>query len=215
MLPLTGLDRVSALDLPGPGDAPRSRDIPCNLVSHLLVRQGKLEWLQVMRSNDLIWGTPYNFIQFTTLQEIMAGWLGLDVGTYNHVSDSLHVYERHWQELETLGADGDEGNLPLPQNRADLRIGSYEAWERVWRRLVDDTCALEQEAQESTLLGIADHAGDLPPAYAEWLALLTAEALRRHGFLASALAMGVRAGPFWEASWRRWVDTVAPGPAAG
>jgi len=51
--------------------------------------------MQVMRSNDLFLGTPYNFIQFTTLQEVMAGWLGLDLGSYCHLSDSLHVYEEY------------------------------------------------------------------------------------------------------------------------
>ena len=34
------------------------------------VRQGKLEWSQIMRSNDVLLGMPYNFIQFTGLQEI-------------------------------------------------------------------------------------------------------------------------------------------------
>jgi thymidylate synthase len=71
-------------DLPDP--MPRSEDVPCNLVSHLMIRDNRLEWFQVMRSNDLIWGTPVNFIQFTCLQEIMAGWLGVDVGSYVHLS---------------------------------------------------------------------------------------------------------------------------------
>src|SRR3712207_1347251 len=64
-------------DMPDPG--PRSRDIPCTIASHLLVRNDRLDWLQVMRSNDFVWGLPYNIVQFTTLQEIMAGWLGVEV----------------------------------------------------------------------------------------------------------------------------------------
>src|SRR5262249_3724286 len=82
----------SALDLPDPDG--RSKDVPCNIMSHLLVRSGKLEWLQIMRSNDLIWGTPYNFIQFMTVQEIIAGWIGVEVGNYTHIASSLHVYQR-------------------------------------------------------------------------------------------------------------------------
>lgn len=31
------------------------------------------------------------FIQFTTLQEIIAGWLNLDIGEYFYFTDSLHV----------------------------------------------------------------------------------------------------------------------------
>lgn len=47
-----------------------------------------------MRSNDVHRGLPYNVVQFTTLQEVMAGWLGLEVGGYHHWSDSLHLYRR-------------------------------------------------------------------------------------------------------------------------
>jgi len=195
----------STRDMPDP--EPRSKDVPCNLMSHLLVRQGRLEWLQVMRSNDLIWGTPYNFVQFTTIQEIIAGWLGLDVGTYNHVSDSLHVYERHWDELETI--DTDVPGVPL--NRADLRVGSYAEWETLWARLVDATLRLAHDTAAADLLRVPDALGDIPHAYREWVALLTAEALRRRGYRAAAEQTIAAAGPFWSASWRQWAETA---PAA-
>ena len=35
-----------------------------------------------MRGMIFFRGMPYNFIQFTTLQEIIAGWLNLDVSEY-------------------------------------------------------------------------------------------------------------------------------------
>lgn len=81
-------------DFPIDNGEPRDDDIPCNICSMLKVRQGRLEWSQIMRSNDVLLGMPYNFIQFTGLQEILAGWLELDMGTYNHYSDSLHLYNR-------------------------------------------------------------------------------------------------------------------------
>lgn len=81
-------------DFPIDNGRPRDDDIPCNICSMLKVRQDKLEWSQIMRSNDVLLGMPYNFIQFTGLQEILAGWLELDIGTYNHYSDSLHLYNR-------------------------------------------------------------------------------------------------------------------------
>ena len=81
-----------AADLPDESGAPRSRDIPCNVLSMLKVRDGKLEWTQIIRSNDLWRGVPHNIVQFTFLQEVVAGWLGLEVGSYNQFSDSLHVY---------------------------------------------------------------------------------------------------------------------------
>jgi thymidylate synthase len=80
-------------DLPFNNGQANSKDIPCNTTSLLKIRDNKLEWSQIMRSNDLFRGTPYNFIQFTTLQEIMAGWLGVDIGEYFYFTDSLHLYE--------------------------------------------------------------------------------------------------------------------------
>ena len=81
-----------ASDFPNLNGDPRANDIPCNICSLLKVRDGKLDWLQIMRSNDVFRGTPYNFVQFTTLQEVMAGWLGIDVGFRS---------EEHTSELQS------------------------------------------------------------------------------------------------------------------
>lgn len=82
----------SEIDMPGKRGEPRADDIPCNITSMLKVRDGRLFWMQTMRSNDLFRGFPYNIVQFTMLQEILAGWLNLDIGTYCHCVDSLHLY---------------------------------------------------------------------------------------------------------------------------
>jgi len=105
------------LDLPKSNGAPRSQDIPCNLSACLKVRNGKLEWLQTMRSNDMFRGLPHNIVQFTTLQEIMAGWLGVEPGAYHHLSDSLHLYRVDVDQIE-IGASS-------VQNNDDLRL---EKW---------------------------------------------------------------------------------------
>lgn len=76
-----------------------SKDIPCNLVSLLQVRDKKLHWMQVIRSNDMFLGVPHNFVQFTYLQELLAGWLNIEVGPYNQISNSLHVYIRDKGEV--------------------------------------------------------------------------------------------------------------------
>lgn len=82
------------IDLPSISGKPVSLDIPCNMTSLLKVRDGHLHWTQVMRSNDVMRGLPYDIIQFTLLQELMASWLGVQLGSYIHVADSLHIYER-------------------------------------------------------------------------------------------------------------------------
>lgn len=87
------------IDYPDKSGRPVNDDIPCNICSLLKVRNNKLEWTQIMRSNDIYLGLPYNFIQFTSLQEILAGWLKLKVGSYCHYSDSLHLYRKNLSEL--------------------------------------------------------------------------------------------------------------------
>lgn len=80
------------IDLPQIEGRPNNDDIPCNICSLLKIRDEKLLWTQIMRSNDIAFGLPYDFLQFTFLQEIIAGWLSVKVGEYMHISDSLHMY---------------------------------------------------------------------------------------------------------------------------
>lgn len=88
------------VDMPLSNGTPATPDVPCNLSSVLKIRDGRLEWLQILRSNDVFRGLPYNIVQFTILQEVMAGWLGVELGTYNHISDSLHLYESDLQTFK-------------------------------------------------------------------------------------------------------------------
>jgi thymidylate synthase len=83
----------------------------------------------IMRSNDIFRGLPYNFVQFTTMQEIMAGWLSLKVGSYNHFSDSLHVYESDFGRLEavqTVKMNKNTDSLVLPKAEFDLVFADLE-----------------------------------------------------------------------------------------
>lgn len=89
-------------DIPYDDGKSQSNDIPCNICSLLKLRNGYLDWTQIMRSNDLILGLSYNLVQFTGLQEIMAGWLGAKVGLYNHYSDSLHIYDKY-ENIDQIG----------------------------------------------------------------------------------------------------------------
>lgn len=83
-------------DLPNKDGSSKNKDIPCNIVSLIKIRNNKLIWSQIMRSNDIYLGTPYNFIQFTFLQEILSGWLGIEIGPYTLFCDSLHYYETNF-----------------------------------------------------------------------------------------------------------------------
>ncbi len=69
-----------------------SRDIPCNNTVTYTLRNGVLAQTVTIRSNDLVWGTPYNAVQFTHLHAYMAGLLGVKMGLFTYVIHNLHYY---------------------------------------------------------------------------------------------------------------------------
>lgn len=78
------------------------KDIACNVNIKFKIREGKLDISVDNRSNDLHWGTfGANLAQFATLQELMASWLDVEVGTYYQISDSLHIYTDTYGAKET------------------------------------------------------------------------------------------------------------------
>lgn len=80
----------------------RTLDNPCNIASMFKIRDGKLNLTQCIRSNDVILGIPQNCFQFSLIQEIMAGWLEVDIGHLVLFSDSLHLYENDFYNLENV-----------------------------------------------------------------------------------------------------------------
>lgn len=69
-----------------------SKDYPCNNLIYYSLRDDLLEQTVVQRSNDLIWGTPYNAIQFSHLHALVAGELGVEMGKFHHVVQNMHYY---------------------------------------------------------------------------------------------------------------------------
>jgi thymidylate synthase len=79
-----------------------TNDKACNVYAHAMIRGGKLDWMQVIRSNDAVWGIPYNVVQWSHVQEWVAAALGVPMGHMFIVQDSFHVYERHYRECEEV-----------------------------------------------------------------------------------------------------------------
>lgn len=79
-----------------------TKDVPCTNMMRFSIRDGKVNMMVVMRSNDLWFGYPYDVYNFTVLQELMAGLLNVEVGKYTHVVDSLHLYETHFEAAKKL-----------------------------------------------------------------------------------------------------------------
>jgi thymidylate synthase len=86
-------------------DETQTKDKPCTCMLQFLIRNGKLNLITTMRSNDAYLGMPYDLYTFTMLQEIMADKLGIDVGTYTHVANSLHIYKKDIEAVKAIIAD--------------------------------------------------------------------------------------------------------------
>ena len=91
-----------------------SLDHPCNTQVYFKVRDDQLNMTVCNRSNDMIWGAyGANAVHFSMLHEYMAGMIGVSVGVYTQISDSLHVYEEVYEKLKAKLPKVDAFDWPL------------------------------------------------------------------------------------------------------
>lgn len=84
-------------------DTAPGKDIPCNNWLHFLIRDNQLHLHIAVRSNDLIWGwSGINYFEWSTLLEVVASLLNIEVGKMHFSISSLHVYEPHWRRAQNL-----------------------------------------------------------------------------------------------------------------
>lgn len=130
---------------------PESKDTACATVLQFFVRGGAVHAVAYMRSNDVVWGLPYDVFLFTMLQEMLATTLGLGLGSYHHVAGSLHLYERHFDLAARVLAFDDPPPFEMPTmasvdnvvyflgREASIRTGAPEgttAMDRYWEDLL-------------------------------------------------------------------------------
>lgn len=186
-------------DFPIDNGQPRSEDLPCNICSLLKVRDGKLEWSQIMRSNDILLGMPYNFVQFTSLQEILAGWLGLEVGSYNHYSDSLHLYCRDFNKIGI----GQEQEL---ENTDSLSLGRNES-EKIVKEIYDRMIALTNiNISEKELLSLGQLKSEYI-AYNNIMLMIAAYVAKKmhYNYLAEEMVCKCE-NEVYTKMWNRWMN---------
>jgi thymidylate synthase len=96
-----------------------TKDEPCTIALQFLNRDGKLYCTAIMRSNDIWFGTPYDWAFFIELQKYIADRLGLGYGTYTHFATSFHMYERNMAEIKAIAdANIDDIKMNITFDRA-------------------------------------------------------------------------------------------------
>jgi len=185
-------------DFPSKDGLPADPNIPCSVIAMLKVRDGRLEWTQILRSNDFFRGTPYNFFQFMTLQELFAGWIGVIPGTYTHISDSLHVYE---QELFSIR----EVSRPCEiwANTDSLALEMNECLREF--HLLGQAVEKISGSDEKALIDFRDDTFSEP--IVNFLSIFAAERLRQLHLYHAARSVVLRCtNPYLRHAWTTWAD---------
>lgn len=98
------------------------KDLPCTFVELFHIRDNKLYATIDMRSNDIVKGLAHDIPSFTLFQYLMYLRLKpiypeLALGTYTHISHSLHLYESDFElTRQRLEVGVDENYFPMPEN---------------------------------------------------------------------------------------------------
>jgi thymidylate synthase len=116
-------------------DYASSRDIPCTNWLAFSLRDGVLDMSIAIRSNDLFWGfSGINTFEWSVIQEVMAFWVGAQVGSAHYFIGSLHIYDRHFarsQEIiagpgaTTAWSEPDRSAFSTPASEMDEALSTW------------------------------------------------------------------------------------------
>lgn len=91
---------------------PETKDVPCTVAVHFMIRDHKLNCHVYMRSNDLWLGFPYDVFNFSMLSHLVCcrlnafvvenGGVIIEPGMLYHTASSRHIYEQHFEQAEKL-----------------------------------------------------------------------------------------------------------------
>lgn len=84
-----------------------NKDFICTLNGIFNIRDNKLNLTINMRSNDAILGTATDIAFFCILQQqalklLKPHYPELEMGTYTHIANSYHIYERHFNLVDEM-----------------------------------------------------------------------------------------------------------------
>ena len=132
-------------------------DVPCTLSLQFFLRNDKIHMVTSMRSSDVILGLTYDIPAFTLFQELLAVQLTkelcrpIGLGTYTHLSASMHVYEKHFKMVEKILEEDKRQDylniLQMPQMPGEPPLDSLSCIERNIRSAQDEkmlNSAIEQ-----------------------------------------------------------------------
>lgn len=109
-------------------------NIPCPYSFTVNIIGGRLNMMNVVRSNDMILGFPHDVAGFALLLCMLAQKLGVKPGVYTHTIANAHVYDIHYpaaRQMIKRPARSKKIVLELPKN-------AYNRAEKKDTKLVDE-----------------------------------------------------------------------------
>lgn len=99
----------------------KTKDVPCTIGLHWMIRNNRLHCFSHMRSNDLWLGFPYDVYVFSQLTNVVCGMLNrlrrgeekIERGMLFHAADSLHLYDQHMLQAKELLKSKPEDENPM------------------------------------------------------------------------------------------------------
>jgi thymidylate synthase len=79
--------------------------VECAYATHFSVKDGKLHMTLIQRSGDFLTAAGaggWNVVQYAVLQHAIAKECGLNVGTFTHFVQDLHMYNKHQEQVEEM-----------------------------------------------------------------------------------------------------------------
>lgn len=98
---------------PGP-----SKDIPCTTGVQFIIRDNALHMIVNMRSQDVVWGMPYDIFTFSAIAKYLQLFLysvkkvGVSLGSLHVRAGSMHIYEHHYVDADQWLSETQSDNSP-------------------------------------------------------------------------------------------------------
>ena len=110
-----------------------NRDFVCTMYINFWIRDNQLNMKVQMRSNDVFYGLSYDAPFFAFVQQTMWHWLkdkysSLELGTYYHCADNIHIYEKHFDVANKIVQQQEVDPSPtflLREPFFNVKDGSY------------------------------------------------------------------------------------------
>lgn len=131
-------------------------DVACTIYLQFMIRDDELHCFANMRSQDMLFGYPYDVHNFQWLQTVLAGVLDVGVGTFTHYMNSCHYYTEY--EDEVLASQVND--------KIRIEGGKAENIHEVMPLLMD---GLEVARNGGRPINIVRELSTLDDFYADWL----------------------------------------------